>query len=484
MKIIFLLLLISGSLFAQTDKEIASSTITKEAITKHITYFSSDELKGRDTASEGIDMAADYIVDELKKYGAKPVGKSYLQNVPLQRVQPATTKSFAIAGNTYTKILPLSGNEAIYQGETVFLNYGSEEDFANADVSGKLVVLIAGSEPGQAPMQLFNEIENKLNRAQEKGAVGVVELAPLNEGVWGFIENNFNSEKIELADDSATPNFFYTWMLDTNGALATELSGTTTFETTLDISGSEVIPFSCNNVIAKVEGSDRKLKKEYVVYTAHYDHVGISTPDAKGDSIYNGARDNAVGMTTLLSMAENLTKNPTKRSALFVFFTAEEKGLLGSEYFINHPVVPIEDMVFCLNSDNGGYNDTSLITIFGLHRTNMGKHIETAAKAYGLTAIDDPAPEQNLFDRSDNVHFARKGVPAPTFSMGFTAFNQEILNHYHQPSDESDTLDFDYLYKFFQSYVYTGRLIGNDEEKPFWTAGDKYEEAGKELYNK
>ena len=472
MKKTFLLFFLSVSLFAQTDKEIASSTITKEAITKHITYLSSDDLKGRDTGSEGIEMAAEYIINELKKYGAKPVGKSFLQNVPLQRVKPATQKSFSILDNTYTQILPLSGSEAVYQGETIFLNYGTEEDFANTDVSGKLVVLIAGSQPGQ----------NKLHRAQDKGAVGVVELAPLNEGVWGFIENNFNSEKIELANDNEVANFFYTWMLDINGALATELNGKTTFETSLDISGGEIIPFSCNNVIAKVEGSDKKLKEEYVVYTAHYDHVGISTPDAKGDSIYNGARDNAVGMTTLLSMAKNLAKNPTKRSALFVFFTAEEKGLLGSEYFINHPVVPIEDMVFCLNSDNGGYNDTSLITIFGLHRTNMGKHIETAAKAYGLTAIDDPAPEQNLFDRSDNVHFARKGVPAPTFSMGFTAFNQEILNHYHQPSDESSTLDFDYLYQFFQSYVYSGRLIGNDDEKPFWTAGDKYEEAGKELY--
>ena len=139
-------------------------------------------------------------------------------------------------------------------------------------------------------------------------------------------------------------------------------------------------------------------------------------------------------------------------------------------------------MVYCFNSDNGGYNDTSKVTIIGLNRTTVADHIIDGANEFGLEAIDDPAPEQGLFDRSDNVNFAKKGVPAPTYCMGFTAFDAEIRKYYHQVTDNPDTLDYDYLEKFFRSYVLTSRLIANDPETPFWTEGDKYYEAGLNLY--
>ena len=170
----------------------------------------------------------------------------------------------------------------------------------------------------------------------------------------------------------------------------------------------------------------------------------------------------------MLSAAENIAKYPTKRSALFVFFTGEEKGLLGSNWYANHPVVPLDKVVYCFNSDNGGYNDTSIATIVGLTRTTAQAHIEKACLAFGIRAIEDPAKEQGLFDRSDNVNFAKKGVPAPTFSMGFTAFDEEIGKYYHQPGDHADNLDYDYLTKFFNAYVYSCRLIANDKETPFW----------------
>jgi len=145
-------------------------------------------------------------------------------------------------------------------------------------------------------------------------------------------------------------------------------------------------------------------------------------------------------------------------------------------------VLPLNQMVYCFNSDNAGYNDTSLATIIGLPRTTAADHIKNACKTFGLTATDDPAPEQGLFDRSDNVHFAKAGIPAPTFSLGFTAFNGTVTEYYHRPGDEAQTLDYDYLEKFFKAYVLAGRLIGNDPKTPVWTAGDKYEEAAKELY--
>jgi Zn-dependent M28 family amino/carboxypeptidase len=139
-------------------------------------------------------------------------------------------------------------------------------------------------------------------------------------------------------------------------------------------------------------------------------------------------------------------------------------------------------MVYCFNSDNGGYNDTSLTTIVGLGRTTAEQHIVDASAAFGLKAIDDPAGEQGLFDRSDNVNFAKKGVPAPTFSMGFTAFDDEIFKYYHQTRDNPESIDYDYLEKFFSAYVMSCRLIANDAKTPFWVKGDKYYEAGKSLY--
>ena len=139
-------------------------------------------------------------------------------------------------------------------------------------------------------------------------------------------------------------------------------------------------------------------------------------------------------------------------------------------------------MVYCFNSDNGGYNNTELATIIGLTRTTAQKNIVAAAAAFGLKAIEDPAPEQGLFDRSDNVHFAKKGIPAPTFSLGFESFDGDVTKYYHQPGDEADTLDYDYLEQFFGAYVLAGRLLGNDPETPFWVPGDSYEEAGKALY--
>jgi Zn-dependent M28 family amino/carboxypeptidase len=183
-------------------------------------------------------------------------------------------------------------------------------------------------------------------------------------------------------------------------------------------------------------------------------------------------------------MAQSLAKYPTKRSALFILFTGEEKGLLGSKYYVENPVLPLRQMVYCFNSDNAGYNDTSLATIIGLPRTTAEKNIKDAVAAFGLTAIDDPAPEQGLFDRSDNVNFAAKGIPAPTFSLGFRSFDGDVTKYYHQPSDHADTMDYDYLEKFFRAYVLAGRMIANDPITPKWTAGDKYEKAAQKLYNK
>jgi len=262
--------------------------------------------------------------------------------------------------------------------------------------------------------------------------------------------------------------------------------GAETLKIKIKSNGIQKAILQSQNVIGVIEGTDAKLKNEYVIYSAHYDHIGIGKPDTKGDSIYNGARDNAIGTTAVLTMAENLAKYPTKRSALFILFTGEEMGLLGSQYYVQNPVLPLNQMIYCFNTDGGGYNNTSLATIAGLNRTTAKDKMIEGAKTFGLKAldIDEVAPEEGLFDRSDNVSFAKVGIPAPTYSTGFDAFDDEINKYYHQAADEADSIDYDYLVKFYQGYILSGRFIANDPERPYWIKGDKYEAAANVLYGK
>jgi Predicted aminopeptidases len=145
-------------------------------------------------------------------------------------------------------------------------------------------------------------------------------------------------------------------------------------------------------------------------------------------------------------------------------------------------LIPLDKIIYNLNIDNGGYNDTEIITVIGLGRTSSDPMISQAVSEFGLEAIADPSPEQGLYDRSDNVNFARKGIPAPTFSLGFRAFDDEISKYYHKPGDHVDNFDLDYAVKYWKSYIRAAELIANDAAKPKWVAGDKYEQASKELY--
>jgi Zn-dependent M28 family amino/carboxypeptidase len=237
-----------------------------------------------------------------------------------------------------------------------------------------------------------------------------------------------------------------------------------------------------------LEGSDPVLKNEYIILSAHFDHVGTGKNGGatytKEDSIFNGTRDNAFGCTAVLYAAKCLTQVKPKRSILFIGFTGEEIGLLGSSYYAENPLIPLKQCVFNLNCDGAGYNDVTMLTTIGLSRTDGKGDIETAAKAFGLKVMDDPAPEQNLFDRSDNMSFAAKGIPSPNFAPGFTAFNADIFKYYHKAEDNPETIDFGYLHKYCQSYAHAARLIANRKDQPKWIANDKYEKAYKALYGK
>ena len=469
---------------AQTDIEKTKATITKSNIEGHIYFLASDELRGRETGSPEIDIAAAYLANTFRRYNVKPANNdSYYQIVELQKI--TTPKKLTIKLNDINsdKLMPLKGHNINFIGDAVYLNYGFEDDYKNKDVKGKLIIVKAGTAENNDPRAAFRSGRKKREIAKEHGAIGLVELSNANDQIWSRFAHFFNTDKLGLVDTSNEKSL-HLWLQDTDGTITKQLESSNKISSNLTISGISKNPVKGKNIVGMVEGTDPKLKNEYVIYSAHYDHVGVGKPNAENDSIYNGARDNAVGTVTVLSAAENIAKYPTKRSALFILFTGEEKGLLGSKWYVEHPVIPLEKMVYCFNSDNGGYNDTSKATIIGLNRTTASKHIVKAVAEFGLTAIDDPAPEQGLFDRSDNVHFAKKGIPAPTFSLGFTAFDAEINKYYHQVTDNPETLDYDYLEKFFKSYVLACRLIANDPADLFWVEGDKYYEAGKKLYGK
>lgn len=486
MKNLFLtaLLLTGITVLAQSEAEKAASTIRKSDIEGHIYFLASDELKGRETGSHELNIAAAYLANNLRKSNVIPAGDqgTYYQDVPMEKVHPPKNISLNINNMEGTKFLGMSLSNMAFNGEAVYLNYGSKADFEGSDVKGKLVIVKAGTPETKELRARFMAGREKRELAKSMGASALIELVEIEDKTYARYAHYFNEARTQLKKSEESEKFVHVWMIDQGMTMAGKLEETKSMQANFTIEGIEKEKISTKNVVGYLEGSDPDLKDEFIIYSAHYDHVGIGVPNAENDSIYNGARDNAVGTTTVLSVAENFNKYPTKRSALFIFFTGEEKGLLGSSYYVENPVLPLEKMVYCFNSDNGGYNDVSKTTIFGLHRTTAGHHIEAGAKAFDLTAIDDPAPEQNLFDRSDNVNFAAKGIPSPTYSLGFTAFDAEINKYYHQVTDNPDNLDYDYLVKFFKSYVLSSRLIANDPKTPFWTEGDKYYESGIELY--
>lgn len=240
------------------------------------------------------------------------------------------------------------------------------------------------------------------------------------------------------------------------------------------------------NVLAFVAGTDPKLRDQYIVLSSHYDHVGVADSavmeNGKMDSIFNGARDNATGVAAVIAAARFFVQFPPRRSVLFICYTAEEEGEIGSKQYVNHPLVPLDRTVFNLNVDNASYNTTHAICLFGLGRTTVDSIVSEACMAYGLAVLDEPGGSEDLFERSDNYSMARNGIPAPNFSLGMKIWDKSITDRYHRLSDEVDNMDLDYVVKFIRAYILSAQYIANDPKRPRWTAGDPYEERWRALF--
>jgi hypothetical protein len=482
---LILVSLAGNPLLAQ--KETIEKVITPAEALSHFKFLAADELKGRDPLRPEIDLAAFYIANQFERYGAKPLDSlgGYYQFIPFENSTPPTIGTIQWKGTSLNhgeELMVLGGEdiEGEYQMEVV--GYGFEEDYASKNVKGKWVIARVGSPDRLSPAELFEAGREKRALAKSKGAAGLIEMYNVPTTPWRFLVNFLNRPQMTIDNDPENEDAFpYVWMEDLTGEKIKAIAnGQSTME--VEIKGKINRKLIGRNVVALIEGTDPQLKNEYVMLSAHYDHLGIGKPDAKGDSIYNGARDNAVGTAAVIQAANYFGHHPPKRSILLCAWTAEEKGLLGSSYFAENPPLPLRKIIFNLNIDNGGYNDTSLVTVIGLGRSSADHHIAEAAEAFGLKALADPSPEQGLYDRSDNVNFAKKGIPAPTFSLGFTAFDEEINKYYHKAADQVDNFDLDYALKYWKSYILSAEKIANDPKKPLWKAGDKYEGISKALY--
>lgn len=478
---------------AQKEPEYS---LKKEELESHLRFLASDELEGRRTGEQSNRVAARYIAEQFRKNGAIPVPgqDSYFQPIYFDKISAGGNGTFKAGPEelTYeTDWFLLSGGAAQLTQPLVYAGYGLEssekgwDDYKGLDVTGKVVLVQAGLPESQSPREAMTTAVQKRKLAAEKGAVALIELYNATTP-WNFISGYLSAERIALSDPAMaeTPAIPHFWVNGREPRITKTLRDAS--EVTLKTEGRTTRRVLSPNVAAYMEGSDPKLKDQYIILSAHYDHVGVGAqggqPYTPEDSIFNGARDNAFGVTGVLAAAKSFNELKPKRSVLFLAFTGEELGLLGSRYYAENPLLPLKNAVFNLNCDGAGYNDTSVISVFGLERTGASKQIEQAAKTFGLGVVGDPAPEQNLFDRSDNVNFAAKGVPAPTFTPGFRDFDADIMKYYHQAIDNPETIDFDYLLRYSKAYVLAARLIANLPTPPQWTAGDKYEAAARALY--
>lgn len=471
-----------------TPVDQITTLVTQADAEAHLSFLASDEMRGRNTGSPELEIAGNYIASNFKQWGIKPApgtNNTYFQTVEFQKTTPPTTIEFVVEGQTFKlkeDVVQMGGGNVDLSGAIVFVGYGSRADFEKADVKGKIVVAFTGAADDANIMRAFlSEAPAKNALTHEFGGVALVEINAIPGIPWQNLAGFLGAPRTSLKKEAGVPHF---WMKNSEVAALNALKETKAAKGSLKSAGATVKYFNSRNVAGIVEGTDPALKNEYIVVSAHYDHVGVTKKPNQEDSIYNGARDNAIGTVGMMQTARFFAKYPQKRSVLLLALTAEEVGLLGSAWYSDHPLIPLNQTVFNFNCDGAGYNDTSIATVIGMERTTAEPEIAKACEAFGLKAAVDPVPEQNLYERSDNYNFARKGVPAIDFAPGIKAFDADLMKYYHQPADEVGSLDFDYLVKYFRAYVYTNYLLANMPKAPVWKAGDKFEAEAKKLYGK
>jgi Zn-dependent M28 family amino/carboxypeptidase len=518
--------------------ESAAAHIEEGKLRAHVKFLADDMLEGRGPGSRGGMLAAKYIAAQFEALGLEPAAadRTYFQHVQMIGSRPDPSSRLVIksgAGDAELKFgddfaggTDLEQTEVAIKGDIVFVGYGvtapenNWDDYKGLDVRGKVLLMLVNDPPftpsepnlfGGKSLTYYGRWTYKYEEAARRGAAGAI-LIHTDQSAgygWNVVRNSWGGERFGLVPDAGAPALkLKSWVTEAAARRIAQMGGQNLDQLRQAAASrsfkpvalsarvdamlrSQVQRLTSPNVVAIYRGNDAALKNEYVVYSAHWDHLGIR-PDQPGDNIYNGAIDNATGIAAMLAIAKSFNELSIKprRSVLFIATTAEEQGLLGAEYYIRHPLVPIAQTVANINLDSMNVlGKTTDIAPLGSNRSTLGKFIEEIAKENNVTVSPDPRPEQGSFYRSDHFPFAKAGIPAVSFKSGtkFIGHNEKWgeeqfddynRHRYHQPADEySPNWDFSGLVQQTRLAFLTGLHVANANETPQWNRGDEFERA-------
>jgi len=536
------LALVFGCSSAPSAPDTALRSFSADRLLGHIRTLSSDEFEGRGPGSKGEQLTIKYLEDQYRSSGLEPGNPdgTYLQSVPLVGITPDKGMKLTLTGHGRTlepkfqddyvawskRVTDTSSIDA----DLVFVGYGVEapefqwDDFKGVDVKGKVIVVLINDPPvpdpsdpakldpktfGGTAMTYYGRWTYKFEKAAQMGAAGCIIIHQTERAgyPWEVVRNSWSATQFDLA----TP--------DKNmGRLAVESWITSDFATQLfRLAGQDLDKLmqaaarrdfkpvalglhekltihnslqtiDSHNVIAKITGSDPQLKNTYVIYTAHWDHFGIG-PEVNGDKIYHGAVDNASGSAALLEMARAYKQLPTpaSRTILFLSVTGEEQGLLGSQYYAEHPLYPLAHTAADINMDGMNVHGlTRDIVQIGRGASTLDEIIEAVAKEQGRVVKTDPEPEKGFYYRSDHFEFAKRGVPAfdpdegvdfigKPAGWGLEARRKYTAENYHKPSDTiKPDWDLSGAVQDCQLFFLVGYRIANDSRMPEWKPGAEF----------
>ena len=517
-------------------------SITAERLAAHIQRLASDEFEGRAPASRGEELTVRYVIEQFQQFGLQPGNPdgTYIQKVPLVGITADPSASLAITANGKRMVLRYGEDFVAWtrrvvetssvEADLIFVGYGVQapefqwDDFKGVDVRGKVLVVLINDPPvpdprdpsrldervfGGRAMTYYGRWTYKFEKAAELGAAGALiihETEPAGYP-WAVVRGSWTGEQFDLVapDRNMSKCAVEGWSTYERAKALFAMVGkelealkkaavsrdfrpvplgarmTLTLRNTLRMIESR-------NVIARLEGSDPKLKEEYVIYVAHWDHLGIG-PEVNGDRIYNGAVDNASGMAGLLEIARAYARlsPPPRRSILFLAVTAEEKGLLGSRYYAENPLYPLERTVAVINVDGlNVYGRTRDITVIGLGNSTLDEHVRAVAAEQGRVVRPDPEPEKGFFYRSDHFNFAKQGVPALDTDSGIEYIGKPegwglevrrryTAERYHKPQDEFDpSWDLSGAVEDVRLLFLVGHRVANDDQWPQWYPGTEF----------
>jgi Zn-dependent M28 family amino/carboxypeptidase len=513
-----------------------------KALAAHDKFLSSDLLEGRGPGTRGDELAMQYIAAQFEAAGLKPAGVNgtYFQKVPLLGIAMDASKSsisFTKAGaptigplkhlDEFVANDPSQHPSSTLDSELVFVGHGvvapeyNWDDYKGLDTRGKTLVMLVDDPPANASepelfkgrtRTYYGRWTYKYEIGAQKGAQGVI-LIHANEAAgypWSVVRNSWGGEKSFIKLKAGEPAVqFASWI--TSGvandlfkaagldlAALTQAAASRNFKPVslgYHLTGnivSNIRAFDSANVVAKLDGADPKLRDEAVLYSAHHDHLGIGTPDKKGDTIYNGAIDNASGCAVLIELARvwAATKPAPKRSILFAAVTAEEQGLLGSAFYGLNPTIPAGRIALNINFDSifeiGRVKD---VTMNGVERTSFYPTAQRITKALGIRIVPDQEPEQGHYYRSDHFSLSKVGIPAFSVDPGHEVVGKSAAwgkqqtddyreNRYHQPSDEFDpNWDWSEGVQMSQLGFWLGYDAANAATMPNWNTGDEFRAA-------